>query len=300
MNHQEKIEALRQNEQFKTLQTNDLEWIINNSEERKLKAGDMLFKKGDQVLFMHMILSGRVQIFLDQNGSRQVLGTLESGNITGILPYSRMKEAMATGQALEPTIALSLPREKFIGLDQISYELMQTLVSFMTTRVRDFTAQQQQNEKLISLGKLSAGLAHELNNPASAMVRSSSALKNHLGHTPERFKAVIKIQMDDASIDTVNNLLFAKTSQSMPVMSLMEKSTREDELGDWLSAKGINEAFLLAETFTLYGFELADLEMISSKVPQNHLNAVLHWANNVLTTETMVNEIEEASKEFLH
>jgi nitrogen-specific signal transduction histidine kinase len=79
----------------------------------------------------------------------------------------------------------------------------------MTSRVRDFTTQQQQNEKMMAMGKLSAGLAHELNNPASAIVRGSASLLKHLKLVPDTFKKVISIKMSDEQVDRVNNKMFA-------------------------------------------------------------------------------------------
>ena len=84
------------------------------------------------------------------------------------------------------------------------YELTEIMVQQMTTRVRDFTRQIQQGEKMASLGRLSAGLAHELNNPVSAVVRLADALKSHMKATPERFKAVMSIQLPKDEIDLVN------------------------------------------------------------------------------------------------
>ena len=105
---------------------------------------------------------------------------------------------MGYGQALETSHILTFHRKDMPEMIRECYELTESLVHFMSSRIREFTTFQLQNEKMMALGKLSAGLAHELNNPASAIVRSSKELKSHLGHLPANFKKVIEKERKDS------------------------------------------------------------------------------------------------------
>jgi signal transduction histidine kinase len=165
----------------------------------------------------------------------------------------------------------------------------------MSTRIRQFTKNEQLDDKLISLGKISAGLAHELNNPSAAVVRSAKELSRHLRFLPEKFKAVAKIRMDDTQIDAVNQLLFDKLKSGMASLKLMERSRQEDALIDWLMDHNIEEPEELAESLVDYGFSPNDLERVASQTPAEQLSPILHWMQQVLSTEKMVGEIEEAS-----
>jgi signal transduction histidine kinase len=117
------------------------------------------------------------------------------------------------GQVIEDAQVLTFPAEKMRTLIQLHFELTQALVHVMTTRVREYTALQQQNEKMMALGKLSAGLAHELNNPAAAIVRGSVSLRKHLQLQPESFKQVMAIKMTGEQVDAVNTKLFGVLSK---------------------------------------------------------------------------------------
>jgi signal transduction histidine kinase len=120
------------------------------------------------------------------------------------------------------------------------FELTQALVHVMSNRVREFTAFQQQNEKMMTLGKLSAGLTRELNNPASTIVRDSISLREHLRLEPTTFKRMIAIQMDSEQVDIVNNeLLHILAETDRPRQNLKEKTKREEELGDWFDELGL-------------------------------------------------------------
>jgi len=166
----------------------------------------------------------------------------------------------------------------------------------MTTRVREFTKIQQQQEKMMSLGKLSAGLAHELNNPSSAMARSASELKKHLGALPEKFKSVISIKMTEEQIDAVNDIMFNKIEQAGELrLSLSQKTEIEDDIAEWLEEHGFEDGYELASTFAEFGFTEDDFEEILDHVNERDAPPVIEWMQNVLTTENLVNDIQSAA-----
>ncbi|MEO0330788.1 MAG: ATP-binding protein, partial [Bacteroidota bacterium] len=224
------------------------------------------------------------------------ISAMEAGTITGTLPYSRMKEATGFGIATEETHILSLHKKYFVEMEQVSRDMVQALVGVMTTRARDFTRLQQQNEKMMALGKLSAGLAHELNNPAAAIVRSSDILRQHLHHTPDNFKKVILIRLEPEQVDSVNDILFSKINNPPPNISMMERNNREDEIAEWLEDRGWDDGYEAAENFVEFGMTLDDLEEMEEIIEGKHTEPVFNWLNNVLTTERLVKEIEEASQ----
>jgi len=290
------LQELRQNESLASVPEPELQWLVDHSEIVTLKEGEYLYRKGEPVDHLLIVLTGRLRMFIDRNGQHRELGFNEKGYIGGLLPYSRMKTGAASGVAVEKSTALCLHRRDFREMIASQYQLVESFVHLMLDRTRDYTKLDQQNEKMISLGKLSAGLAHELNNPAAAVVRSASALKKHLSFVPEKFKSVISIQATDAQVDHVNEILSAVLKRGTPDLTLLEKSALEDDLYDWLDEHNVDNGFEIAESFAEYGVTTDDLDGVAQQIAAKNLTAVLDWLNNVLTTEKMVNEIAEASE----
>lgn len=290
------IEIIRQIPNLVDVPAQQIAWMIEKGEFQQYKKGDYIFKGGDPIESMIVILKGAFSFKIKQGGSYRITGSIEAPAITGTLPFSRTKNAAGLGEAIEDVEIFKLHKSHFKDLVGECYELSEGLVHIMSSRIRDFTKQQQQSDKMVSLGKLSAGLAHELNNPSSAVVRGAQTLSKHLKALPNKFKSVMKIETTDEVVDEVNEVLFNRIASGIQKYSLIEKSEREDDILDWLEDNEIEEADEIAENFVDFGFEEDDLENIQEKVRQEDLKPILMWLNQVLTTERLVDEIEDASQ----
>src|ERR1700684_2739298 len=167
----EKSELLRV-PAFVDLPDDQIAWFISQSQELHLKAGDVYARQGDPADSMFVILEGRLQGRGELAGENVVFD-LEPGDVTGVLPFSRMKQFTVGGRAETDSRALQFPAS-------LLPELTKRLVGLMSDRIRETTRREQQQDRLASLGKLSAGLAHELNNPASAAKRAATQLRHML------------------------------------------------------------------------------------------------------------------------
>jgi signal transduction histidine kinase len=256
-----------------------------------------LFESGKPLSGTYIIVNGRIRVFfLQRNGIKEITIS-EAKAISGYLPFSRGLIASAMGMALTDTQVMIFPKERINELIRNHFELTQALVHVMTSRVREFTSLLQQNEKMMALGKLSAGLAHELNNPASAIVRSSVSLKKHLQLLPKTFKEVIAVRMNEEQVDAVNDRMFEVLARNeKPVLSLMERTGKEDELAVCFEKHNIDNSSELAENFVEFGFTKEDMDEFARLIPEQYLSPIFNWINNNLITEKMVNDIQEASQ----
>ncbi len=289
------LELLKEVPDFKELPEDQLNWLIDKSECLNVPKGDTLFEPGRPIDRLLIVIDGAFVIKMPQKNQYRILGRFEKHTITGLLPYSRATEARASAEAVEDAQVITLDEKYFKEMIHDCHELTTVLVHTMSTRIRQFTKREQQDDKMMALGKLSAGLAHELNNPSAAVVRSSKELSKHLKFLPEKFKAVIKIDMEDEDIDKVNNLLFMKIQGGIRDIKMLERSEKEDEMIDWLEERKIENPEELTDNFIDFGFEIEDLKMIANATPKWDHAPVFGWVNQVMTTERLVDEIGDAS-----
>ena len=234
-------------ETFKDVPDEQLQWLLDHGELLSLNEGEHVFKTGDPIDRLIICLEGRAVFKVQQGNQYRVLGELNPKDITGYLPYSRADKAIGTGQVTKPMKIFVFPKTKMRDMIQTQDELTTALVHLMSTRIREFTKSQQLNDKMMSLGKLSAGLAHELNNPSAAIVRSARSLGDHLKILPEGFKQILKIDITENQADFVNQVLFDKVQAGMLTLTMMERSEKEDDLLDWLDDNGIADSDIIAE-----------------------------------------------------
>src|SRR5271156_5216338 len=164
---------------FADLPDDQITWFLSQSQKFHLKAGKSYSRQGDPADAMFVVLEGQLQ-GRGEIGGEAVVFDIEQGSVTGTLPFSRMKQFTVGGRAVTDSRALRFPASLFPELVQKMPELTKRLVGLMADRIRETTRMEQQRDRLASLGKLSAGLAHELNNPASAAKRATSQLREML------------------------------------------------------------------------------------------------------------------------
>ena len=291
------VDWLQSIDQLSDVPAAQLQWLIDNSEYKTIPEGEMYYRPGMTAFGAHILISGRIHVYDLVNQEMRDVVTLEPGSISGYLPFSRGLTINVYAQALADTTVINLPREKFKELISQHYELTQAFVHVMANRIRNFTALQQQSEKMMALGKLSAGLTHELNNPAAAIVRSSESLMDHLKLEPEEFKAIMAIRMEEKEVDAVQQKMWEVLERTAkPKLTLMERTEMEDDMSGWLEEHQVARATEIAENFIEDGFTCDDLRDFKAHIPVEYLSPVFNWINSNLVTRKMVSDINEASR----
>src|SRR6266566_2681998 len=239
---QARIEALvadlRKVAAFADQHQDDLEWFVSQSGELRTPVGEITVKEGSPAEAMFVILEGELRARREMGPAGSPVYTAHAGDVTGVLPFSRMKTYSVTVRAVLPMRTLAFPASKFP-------ELFRRLVGLLTDRVRNVTRDEQQREKLAALGKLSAGLAHELNNPSAAARRTAAALHDCL----ERLRSASRnsaLRAEDCGLLAQREDEIRASLKPADYHDEFARADRQDAIQSWLEGRGVAEAWKLA------------------------------------------------------
>jgi signal transduction histidine kinase len=277
------VDELRRISEFEDLSESELRWLVENGEVRSLQPGEVLFCAGDPASHMFALLEGEVHA-LPKGAPESRTFIARAGEISGKLPFSRMTRWAASGRAVMPSRIFLLPESRFGDMLRAVPVLEQRLITLMVERVRYTTRTAEQWDRLMALGKLSAGLAHELNNPAAAARRSAHRMREMLDGLRE---ATLQFVDSDEAREAIEALLGAR--DSAPVADSLARSEREEALALRLEEKGVDRAWDIAGSLADAGLEADDLS--ACVLPP----AAFTWLGAHLSADTLLREIEEAS-----
>jgi signal transduction histidine kinase len=293
------IEELKKVIALSDLSDEHLQWILDHSEGIEYDDGEVVAKTGEPAEWMFFIIEGRIDYYMNVNGRlvfyHHFANDASSGGVTGLLPYSRMKTYSGNSVATEKIRGLRLHKNYFQELEQLNPEFIQRLIGFMTERARSFATTQMQHEKVSALGNLAAGIAHELNNPASAINRISNELANRLFLNIELTEKMIRQNINADHIQYLRNKIETKTDLHEHKPSALQRMRDEDKLMHWLEANRLPVDQQVVETFTEAGFTGEDLETLNNKIPKEDLAQILLWIENLLSSKRIIKDLEEAS-----
>ena len=238
-------------------------WLARHGTEVVAEAGVVLYEEGAAAEHMVLILKGEIHVRRQDTGP-MALFIGRTGQITGVLPFSRMKQYGGQGFVITPVWALLIPRSMFPEMLEAIPTMAQRCVSTLLDRVREVTRIEQQAEKLTALGKLAGNLAHELNNPASAAQRAAAGLVGALrSNRANRFK-LVNLCLTEEQIGAIQaweeKLLHRPAQSEAREADAVELIGREDAIRRWLSDLGMHDAQEIAPQLAEQGVVTADLE----------------------------------------
>jgi len=288
------VARLAQHRTLRDAPHDELVWLAQHGEMLQFERGDLLRPNQPSLLeSLGVVLSGRFAIYVDHGAGPHKVLEWSAGDVTGLLPYSRMSKPIGTMIVDEPIDVLAVHRSHFPEMIRECPTITTALVHVMIDRARQFRSSELQDEKMRSLGKLSAGLAHELNNPASAAARSAKLLAGGLAVAEEAARALGAARLTEAQLAAVDRVREVCTIAPASALTPIERADREEEIGAWLEAHGAdpNEVSSLADTaVTIQG-----LDGLASVLDAGVLTVALRWVATGCTTRALASEVERAA-----
>ncbi|MEU1884779.1 ATP-binding protein [Micromonospora sp. WMMD987] len=286
---------------FAALDPAQLDWLAEHGRVEQRAAGTVVYAEGEEATCFFTLLSGTVSM------SRRVRGDdLEITRTDQRGVYGGATQAYLGGQAdqvylntlraVTDAAFLVLPAETFAHAVRTWFPMAMHLLEGLFVGMRDTQTIVGERERLLALGSLSAGLTHELNNPAGAAVRATSALRDRVAGMRHKLAMIADGRLDGSRLHTLVELQeeAVKRAARAPQLSAMAASDAEDELADWLDDQRVTAGWDLAPTLVAAGLDVAWLEQVREVVGPQDLESAVRWLSYTLDTEQLMAEIDDA------
>ncbi|MFD8228115.1 ATP-binding protein [Streptomyces massasporeus] len=291
---------------FEKLTPEQLGRLCSEGRVERFEPGPV-YTEGEPATCFYVMLEGSVVLYRRVGGDDvEVTRTSQRGVYAGSMQAylgDRVRQVYNNSMRVtEPTRFFVLPADTFAGIMQEWFPMAVHLLEGLFFGSKSTQRAIGQRERLLALGSLSAGLTHELNNPAAAAVRATATLRERVGKM--RHKLAI-IAQGSYSPEVMANLIdiqerTAERVAKAPVLSPLEASDREDEVTDWLDDQGIPEGWRIAPTFVQAGLDVDWLDQIAAAVDEDILPSAIGWLNYTVETELLMDEINDSTTRISH
>ncbi len=286
---------------FEKLTDEQLDWICSNGHVEMIEPG-FAFHEGEPAAWFYVLLEGEVGNYRrvgddDIEVNRTSQRGVYAGAWTAYLGDQAPESYLNSLRVFMPSRFYVLAAGKFAQAMREWFPMPVHLLEGLFFGSRSAQQAVGQRERLLALGSLSAGLTHELNNPAAAAVRATSSLRERVAGMRHKLAVIASGPYDQTTLETLIRLQEAAVEHvaKAPTLTALEASDREDQLGDWFDDHGISGGWDIAATFVQAGIDIAWLDQLTSLVDGETLEGALRWLNYTLETELLMNEIEDAT-----
>ena len=293
------IDDLRKIEIFVDLPSEQLNWLAEHFQEMHFQPGEIMGREGEPIDNLTVILEGEIRIQRGSGADEMIIRGV-AGQVTGLLPYSRLTHYAGTARAVLYTRVAYLHRSLFPEMLQRMPLLGQRLVSIMADRIRETTRIETQRDKLVALGKLSAGLAHELNNPAAAAQRATASLRETLETVRDA-----SIRLARHAIPTEQREMITRFEREAghaldASADPLAQSDREERITTWLEAHHVPDTWKIAPAIADAGVEIPKLESLAGHVGDEVLSDAIIRIASLLTIAKQIDEIEISTRRITY
>lgn len=286
---------------FVDLTDEQLAWVVEHGKVEDFAAGTTVTAEGDPAEGFYVLLSGTLAMSRMVRGqSVEINRTDYRGAYSGSVQfYLGDEEPVYRGsvQAITDCSFLVLPAGEFGKQFRRWFPMAAHLLEGVIVGGRNRESIVAPRERLMALGRLTAGLTHELNNPAAAASRATAALRERVAGMRHKLAILAGSDLDATQLKKLTAFQeeIVERMASVEPLSALEASDREDEIGDWLDEHGVTSGWDLSAIFVAGGVEVSDLDRLKSEVDVEFLAGSVHWLGYTVETESLINEVCDAT-----
>ncbi|MEW2166793.1 ATP-binding protein [Streptomyces sp. NPDC007084] len=291
---------------FEKLDADQLDRLCREGRVELFDPGPV-YSEGDPATCFYVLLEGTVVMSRRVGADDvEINRTSQRGVYAGAMQayLSAPNESLYKGslRVTEPSRFFVLPADTFAAILRDWFPMAVHLLEGMFFGSQNTQRTIGQRERLLALGSLSAGLTHELNNPAAAAVRATSALRDRVAHMRQKLGVIASGPYARDTLETLVEIQERTAEQVAKATPLtpLEASDREDALADWLDDHDIAGGWQLAPTFVQAGLDTDWLDQVAAAVDGPTLEGAVRWLNYTVETELLMNEIEDSTSRISH
>ena len=286
---------------FEGLSNEQLAWLCSHGHVERVEPGQV-YAEGDPARYLYVLLDGALVLSRRVGADDvEVVRTSERGVYAGaFFAYLGDRVPQAYNNSLrvtEPSRFFVLAAGVFAGMMREWFPMAVHMLEGLFFGVQNTQQAVGQRERLLALGSLSAGLTHELNNPAAAAVRATSALRERVAGMRHKLATIAAGPYDRTTLETLIRLQedAADRVPKAPSLDPIRASDREDAVIDWLDGHGVADGWDIAPTFVQAGLDTGWLDHVAATVDEATLAGALRWLSYTVETELLMNEIEDST-----
>lgn len=291
-------DLIRQQLLFAGLSEQDIEWLTQMAEPVYIKAGEYLMREGEPGDALYLVMEGEFQVTKRSNNADVPIAIRGAGEVFGEMSLLEARPRTASVYAIKDSTLVKISQATFNQLIQTHPAATLSILKTVIARLRNTEAMVRQNEKMASLGTLSAGLAHELNNPAAAAKRSSAQLRDILAEWQRISANLGALGLDASQQQTIDALRdeMAKRSASPMQLDTLTRSDRESDLQTWLEDRNIDSAWEIAPNIVSFGWMTDDVAKLNEQFSPSQFAVVIRWLCVGCSVYALLNEVNQSTE----
>ncbi|MFD3486253.1 ATP-binding protein [Streptomyces sp. NPDC058665] len=286
---------------FEALSLEQLDWLADRGRVERFDAGEVVYREGEQAICFYVLLGGALSLHRVLHGDDVEVNRTDQRGVYSGATRSYLGERVEqtyqhTMRAVSDAEFFVLPAEEFAWAIRTWFPMALHLLEGLFFGTRAANAIVSERERLLALASLSAGLTHELNNPAAAALRATAGLRERVTGMRHKLAMIADGRVDGAGLHRLVGLQDDAVQQAAAGVSMtaMEAADAEDTVSDWLEEHDVARAWDLAPSLVAAGIEVKWLEGAARTVGSEHLDAAVRWITYTIDTELMMGEIDDS------